>query len=320
MLNSKAASSCGAREAHRSGPGPAGVFLKQVISTIKAPAALLRRPAARRKGMVITMDVRDLLFQGIEAKRFRAVFTAERSGVLSGVEAARARAEALGITLELCKAEGDELSHGERFGNFLASPKQIALAEEQIIGTMAKASGIATAARTAVQLADGRVRIVSGSWKKMPPEIKGMVRTATASGGAAFRICQPPMAYLDKNFIRMFGSIPAAMDACRRLPDFRRVVQIRGITAEIEEETVQAVENGAAILMVDTGNLADLDRCLAALDRMGGKRPVEVAFAGNVRLTDIPELAVRGADILCIGKEIVDAKLLDMKLDVLGEE
>lgn len=266
------------------------------------------------------MDVRDLLFQGMEDKKFRAVLTAERSGVLSGVEAARACAKALGIVLELCKSEGDELSHGERFGNFLASPKQIAMAEEQIIGTLAKASGIATAARTAVQLADGRVRIVSGSWKKMPPEIKEMVRTATASGGAAFRICQPPMAYLDKNFIRMFGSIPAALDACQRLPGFTRVVQIRGMTAGIEEETVQAVDGGAAILMVDTGELADLERCLTALGRLGGKRPAEVAFAGNVRLTHIPELAERGADILCIGKEIVDAKLLDMKLDVLGEE
>lgn len=145
-----------------------------------------------------------------------------------------------------------------------------------------------------------------------------MVRTATASGGAAFRICQPPMAYLDKNFIRMFGSIPAALDACQRLPGFTRVVQIRGITAGIEEETIQAVKGGAAILMVDTGELADLDCCLTTLDRLGGRKLAEVAFAGNVRLTDIPELAERGIDILCIGKEIVDAKLLDMKLDVLG--
>ena len=44
-----------------------------------------------------------------------------------------------------------------------------------------------------------------------------------------------------------------------------------------------------------------------------------VRTAGNVKLTDIPELSER-ADILCIGKEIVDAPLLDWKLDVMGEE
>jgi len=39
-----------------------------------------------------------------------------------------------------------------------------------------------------------------------------------------------------------------------------------------------------------------------------------------VHLKDIPSLASQGADVLCIGKEIVDAPLLDLKLDVVGEE
>ena len=265
-------------------------------------------------------DIRDVLFHGIQNKKYRAVLTAERSGVLSGAQAACDCAKELGFTLELCKAEGEELSHNERFGNFLASPKQIALAEERLIGTLAKASGIATAARTAVQLADGKARIVSGSWKKMPPAVKDLVRTATSSGGAAFRICQPPMVYLDKNFIRMLGSIPAALDACRDLPQFSRVVQIRGLSASVEEETAQALEGGADILMVDTGNRLDLERCVKTLDLLGRRKTVQVAFAGNVRLTDIPDLTNWDIDILCIGKEIVDAGLLDMKLDVLQEE
>ena len=106
-------------------------------------------------------DIRDILFENIASKRFRAVLTAERSGVLSGVDEAYASAKKLGIDLELCKGEGAEISHGERFGNFLGTSKQIAMAEECLIGTLAKASGIATAARTAVQLAD--TGIVPGS-------------------------------------------------------------------------------------------------------------------------------------------------------------
>jgi nicotinate-nucleotide pyrophosphorylase (carboxylating) len=265
-------------------------------------------------------DIRDVLFEEIASKRFRAVLMAERSGVLSGVEEAYACARELGLELELCKAEGAEISHRERFGSFLGTPKQIAMAEERLIGTLAKASGIATAARTAVQLADGRLQIVSGSWKKMPPPIKDLVRKATASGGAAFRICQPPMVYLDKNFIRMFGSIPAVLEACRKLPPSTVVVQIRGMMASVEEETRQALVGGAGILMVDTGELEDVRRCIATLEETGGRDKVKVAFAGNVRLTDIPDMAEQGIDILCIGKEIVDAKLLDLKLDVLQEE
>ena len=82
-------------------------------------------------------DIRDILFENIASKRFRAVLTAERSGVLSGVDEAYASAKKLGIDLELCKGEGAEISHGERFGNFLGTPKQIAMAEECLIGTLA---------------------------------------------------------------------------------------------------------------------------------------------------------------------------------------
>jgi len=264
-------------------------------------------------------DIRDVLFRKLEGRRFRAALTAERSGVLSGEAEALAKAAELGVELELCRREGDELSHGERFGNLVAAPKQIALAEENIIGTLAKASGIATAARTAVQLAGGRAEIVSGSWKKMPPAMKTMVRRATAAGGVSLRITAQPMIYLDKNFLRLLGGIPGALEACAPFPDCAKVVQIRSEDGDVEEETAQAVAGGAAVLMVDTGKTEDLDRCIARTVALGARERVKVAFAGNVKLTDIPRLAGHGADILCIGKEIVDAQLLDMKLDVMGE-
>ena len=263
-------------------------------------------------------DIRDIIFRAIEGKRFRAVLTAERAGVLSGVEKVRARAEELGIVVELCKEEGETLSHGERIGTIVAEPKQIAIAEEQVIGELAKASGIATAARTAVMLADGRARIVSGSWKKMPPQLKELVRRAIATGGAAVRIAEPPMIYLDKNYVRMLGSIRTALAACAEFPGYTKVVQLRGEEGTIAQEARMAVEGGAEILMVDTGRREDLEDCLSELTAMGCRTYVKVAFAGNVKLTDIPELSQR-ADILCIGKEIVDAPLLDWKLDVLEE-
>lgn len=264
-------------------------------------------------------DVRDLLFQSIQDRRFCAVLTAERAGVLSGVEDAYRHAKAIGIELELCKKEGESMGHAERIGNLAGTPKQLAMAEESLIGTLAKASGIATAANTAMLLADGRVDIVCGSWKKMPPEIKRPVRAAIAAGGASFRITEPPMLYLDKNFIRMFGSIPAALAACEPFREHTRVVQLKGMDCPMEEETRQAIQGGAQILMVDTGVLDDLDRCARTACELGARSRVKIAFASGIRLRDIPGLCRREVDILCIGKEIVDAQLLDIRLDVIGE-
>lgn len=78
-------------------------------------------------------DIRDDLFRSIYGRRFRAALTAERAGVLAGTEAAKAQADELGIELELCKADGEELMHGERIGTLVAAAKQVALAEERMI-------------------------------------------------------------------------------------------------------------------------------------------------------------------------------------------
>ncbi|MEL7624055.1 MAG: quinolinate phosphoribosyl transferase [Clostridiales bacterium] len=265
-------------------------------------------------------DIRDVLFQDVCQKKFRAVLVAERAGILSGVQAAKAQAAKVGVGLELCKQEGDSIGHNERIGHIVASPKEMAMAEESVIGTLAKASGIATAANTAVLLADGKTRVICGSWKKMPPELKSVVRQAVMAGGVSFRICDTPMIYLDKNYIRMLGSISLALAACLPFKGYTRVIQIRSEDGDVMEQTVQAVQGGAGILMVDTGKLEDLDRCVGCLESMGARSQVKVAFSGNVKLTDIPALAQRDIDLLCIGKEIVDAQLLDMKLDVVGEE
>lgn len=263
-------------------------------------------------------DIRDIIFKNIRHRLYRATLVAEREGLLSGVEDAAKTAAELGVRWSCGLPEGGRLEQGVPFAELIAPPTQMAMAEERMIGTLAKASGIATAAAEAVEAAGGGVRIVSGSWKKMPPQLKDMVRRAIVTGGASFRICEQPMVYIDKNFIRMLGSIPAALEAASALQGATRIIQIKGEACSVEMETRQAVQGGADILMVDTGRREDLAACLEALRRMDADR-VQVAFAGGVRIADIRPLSSCGVEMLCIGKGIVDAGLLDMKLDVVEE-
>lgn len=264
-------------------------------------------------------DIRDSLFRDIRDKRFTAVLTPEANGLLSGVADAEAAAESLGLDWTCTVEEGGALRLGEPFARLTGTPKQLAMAEEQIIGTLSKPSGIATAARRAVEAANGKVRVVCGSWKKMPPAMKQAVRRAVVSGGASFRICEQPMIYIDKNYIRMLGSVPKALAACAALEGQTRVIQIRGDSASVREETNQAIAGGADVLMVDTGRREDLRACLGELARLGARDRVQVAFAGGVRLADVAEIAALGVNMLCIGRQIVDAALLDMRMDVTGE-
>lgn len=152
----------------------------------------------------------------------------------------------------------------------------------------------------------------------MPPEIKWQVREAVAAGKASFRIANPPFLYLDKNFVRMLGGIEKTMLAVASIPDTLKVIQLKGEYGDIAKEAVTAVYGGAGILMIDTGNLDDFERVQDALIKAGLRPKVKLAFAQGIKVEDIPSLRGRGIEILDIGMSIIDAPLLDMKMDVKG--
>lgn len=262
------------------------------------------------------IDIRDIIFANILEQKYEALLIPEMDGCISGVAEACKYAYDLKIDLKLYFNEGDSIEAGKAVGIITANPKNIALAEEKIIGTLSKYSGIATASKKAVELSKGNVKIVSGSLKKMPPAMKEGIRTAIVSGGASCRL-DDQMIYLDKNYIKMLGGIPEALESVKELTGYKKVIQIKGKNASIEEETKQAIENGCDILMIDTGIIEDLHRCIKVTDLMVYRNKVKIAFAGGVKIENIPELSKMDVDILCIGKDIVDAPLLDMKLDVI---
>jgi nicotinate-nucleotide pyrophosphorylase (carboxylating) len=258
-------------------------------------------------------DIRDQIFAGLGDRQFTARLTAAAGGVLAGVRAAEEQAQAAGLRLRWACSEGGRLAPGGTVALVSGPARAIALGEERLPACLGKPSGIATAARRAVDLAAGRIRVVSGAWKKMPPELKSLVRDAVHVGGMPSRILDEPFVYLDKNYVRMLGGVAAALAAVAALPGVK-VIQVRGEEADIAQETRWACQGGAGVVMADTGNRTD---AVAALAAAAGYPRVRIAFAGGVALDDIPALARLGIHILDIGTAIVDAPLLDTKLDVV---
>ena len=267
----------------------------------------------------VTGDIRDSIFESISGKSVRAAITVTHEGIICGVNRACELAENLGIGAMANVTDGMFVHPGDAVMLVTGSPKDIALAEDSLIGAMSKVSGIATAARAAVDSAAGRVSIVSGSMKKLPAELKDQIRHAVVTGGAAPRIADVPFVYLDKNYIRMFGGVARTLQATASF-DCVRAVQLRGELEPIEAEARAAVSGGAGILMIDTGSRSDISRVLGVLYADGTRGRVKVAFSGNINLSDISDLSSSGVDILCIGHDIADAPLLDMKLDVISVE
>jgi nicotinate-nucleotide pyrophosphorylase (carboxylating) len=262
-------------------------------------------------------DLRDDIFRSVRDRKVTFVILADDEGIVAETRQAADESNRMGLHLKNILKEGTPVRPGDEIARFSGSPKQVVGAEDVLIGLMAKPSGIATAARAFVTRAGGRPKIVSGAWKKMPPAEKQSIRRAVVVGGAFYRVSRDPFVYLDKNYVRILGGIRKALEAVSTLPDHKRVVQIKGREGSILHEAFEAVESGAQILHVDTGNMDDLPPVLEGLNRRRLRDRVLIAFSGNVRLEDVDALRHMDVDILDIGRQIVDAPLLDMRLEVV---
>jgi nicotinate-nucleotide pyrophosphorylase (carboxylating) len=263
------------------------------------------------------LDVRDEILRNVKWKRVTASIVADDEGMISGVTSTKEEADKLGLSVLMTVNEGSHVRKGDEVIRFSGTPKQIVMAEEILIGLLAKPSGIATSAHKFVKATGGRPKVVCGAWKKMPPSLKDMIREAVIAGGALSRIEPQPFAYLDKNYIKLLGGIRKSLETVAHLNNFSKVVQVRGRYKDIVSEACEAAESGADIIFIDTGNPDDVRPVVERLRQLGLRDKVKIAFGGGVNLEAIGELKTLDIDILDIGRQIVDAPLLDMRLEII---
>jgi nicotinate-nucleotide pyrophosphorylase (carboxylating) len=264
-----------------------------------------------------TSDIRDFIFFKIKKTIFLAKITSQEHGIISGTQLLREACKKIGIILIESKKNGENVKPSEAIAILKGNPKQIAMAEEQLIGLIAKASGIATAAAMAKKLAGQKLKVVSGAWKKMPPQIKDLVRQAITDGGIDYRISPLPFIYLDKNYVRLFGGVEESLLSIKNFKNYTKIIQLKSKGKRLCKEASSAARLGADIIMIDTGLKEDISLVDYALKEKGLRDQVKIAFAGNIKMADIKELRKFPVDIIDVGKAIVDAPLLNMRMDVI---
>jgi len=126
--------------------------------------------------------------------------------------------------------------------------------------------------------------------------------------------------YLDKNYIRIFGSLFKALEAAHFFPARPVVVQLHSETHLIGEEALAAARSGVQVVMVDTGRVCDLREVSETLRQEDLRQHVQLAFAGGLTLSDLDSLQNEDLDIVDIGRAILDAPLIDFCYDVVSVE
>jgi nicotinate-nucleotide pyrophosphorylase (carboxylating) len=244
----------------------------------------------------------------------RALVTAAEPGVVAGIGLLDVDAvpDPAGAWRAL-RADGDTVDAGEPVVEIEGSAWELAVAEDHVLGALGVAGGLARRGLQLRSVAPAGLQVACGGWKKLPPALKPVLRAALDVAGITHRLVDGEFVYIDKNVVTLLGGIEQAVLRGRSLDHGPVAVQVVNL-----DEARCAVSAGCGIVMVDTGSLDDLSRIDDALRVDGTRERVRLAFAGGVTETDLVPVRAAGADIVDVGRAVLDAPLWDVRMEVVG--
>jgi nicotinate-nucleotide pyrophosphorylase (carboxylating) len=257
-------------------------------------------------------DIAQMLFRDVKGLH-RAVVETTETGRVAGlgfVDPALAPAEA--GKWRVLVNEGAEVGPGAALVEIIGKAHELGIAEDYVLGPIGFASGIATRAAAFRAAAPEGLSLACGGWKKLPAPLKPMLRAGLAAAGLLPRLVEGDFVYMSKNAVTLLGGVQAAIASGLRVGHGPVAVQVKSV-----DEAMFAYGAGGRIIMVDTGIVADLAAVNKALTEAGQRNDVHLAFGGGVRLEDLRAVRAAGADAADIGRAILDAPLLDLRLRVI---
>mmetsp|Transcript_11618 Transcript_11618/g.35828 ORF Transcript_11618/g.35828 Transcript_11618/m.35828 type:complete len:334 (+) Transcript_11618:268-1269(+) len=235
--------------------------------------------------------------------RTTATLWCKSSGVLAGTPFFDATFDALGdCTVAWLRREGEHVdaTGGKVAVATVSGPaRKLLLGERTALNALSRASGVATAARAAVDVARaaGWHGHVAGT-RKTTPGFRIVEKYALLVGGAAtHRLDLSQMVMLKDNHVWQRGSIAKAVETAKTAAGFTAKIEVE---ARDLAEGVEAAGAGADIVMLDNMAPADLKVAAAELKKQFPHLLVEAS--GGITLETMASYLSDDVDVVSQGK------------------
>lgn len=175
--------------------------------------------------------------------------------------------------------------------------RRLLLGERVALNTLARCSGVATAAHTlaSAAAAAGWGGRIAGT-RKTTPGFRLVEKYGMLVGGAdAHRMDLSSMVMLKDNHVAAVGGIGRAVAAARRLGGFAVKVEVE---CGCLEEALTAAAAGADIVMLDNMTGPEFVRTATALRAALGGRPLIIEGSGGLGLATVGGYFCEAADVL----------------------
>ncbi len=264
---------------------------------------------------VLAEDIgRGDLFERIgESKEAAARIIAKSAGVLAGVPYVEAICALQDLQVDWQKSDGERFEKGDLIARVFGDSVKLLQAERAILNTILHASSIATQARSFVEAAGEKLRVLDT--RKTRPKLRVFEKYAARVGGVVnHRLGLDDCLMLKDTHLRTIDDLQAFLQKARRAIPFTAKIEI-----ECEDVAMarRAMEAGADIVMCDNMALEEIEEVVALRD--ASYPHVLIEASGNIALENIAEYARLGIDAVSSGSIVHHAVWPDisMKMDAL---
>ena len=217
-----------------------------------------------------------------------------------------------GISISFDARDGDVLRPGEAICHLKGNASAILKGERVALNFLQHLSGIATLTHRFVQAVEGTgVRICDT--RKTTPGLRGLEKYAVrVGGGFNHRYSLSDGVLIKDNHIKACGGIKEAIKQAKiEVPHLCRVeIEVTSL-----EEFMEALENGADIILLDNMDMGDMKKAVSIRDR--GYPWVLLEASGGINMDNVKEVALTGVDVISIGGLTHSAGAVDISLDFI---
>ena len=206
--------------------------------------------------------------------------------------------------------DGDRVQKGQLLGTLYGDIKAILSGERTALNYLQRMSGIATITREYMDELAGYDTVLLDTRKTSPNNRVFEKYAVRVGGGCNHRTGLSDGVLLKDNHIGAAGGVARAVAMARAYAPFVRKIEIE---VENLDQTREAVEAGADIIMLD--NMSDADM-RAAVRLIAGRAQTECS--GNVTKARLKEIAETGVDFVSCGALTHSAPILDLSLKNLA--
>ena len=230
---------------------------------------------------------------------------AKEAGVAAGLDAAEAVFDYLDVDASATVDAGDRIAAGDTVLVVEGPAESVLRGERVAVNVAGHASGVATKTRRAVDAArEVNDEVAIAGTRKTTPGLRGVEKRAIAAGGGdTHRLTLSGMVMVKDNHVAEMG-LEAAVRHFREEKSFAAKIEVE---VESPEDGVRAADAGADIVLFDNMTPEEVREGVEALPD-----GVLAEASGGIGISDVPEYAATGADVISMGSLTHSAPSLDL--------